>query len=107
MSVVKKLDVEVLGWCGHTWSTVVRSVGRTAKFSKITWDAAYSREINSQFSVISSGGHSCSQHANCTVLQNLTSVALCCVTKLHILVAIHCPQHKMHLCNGHAVLSAS
>ena len=30
---VKKPDVEVLGWQGYTWS----AVGRTAKFSKITW----------------------------------------------------------------------
>ena len=31
------------------------------------------------------GGHSCSQHANCLLLQLDTSVALCCVSKLHIL----------------------
>ncbi len=24
---VKMLDVEVLGWCGYTWSAVVRPVG--------------------------------------------------------------------------------
>ena len=46
-----------------------------------------------KFSGNSSGGHSCSQHVNCTLPQLETSVVLCCVTKLHILVA---------LCNDHA-----
>jgi hypothetical protein len=31
------------------------------------------------------------------------SVALCCVTKLHILVAFYCSQHKVHLCNDRAI----
>ena len=35
---------------------------------------------------------------------NLRSVALCCVEKLHILKwQFIVPQHKVHLCNGHAV----
>jgi hypothetical protein len=68
---VKNPDVDVLGWRGYTRSVVVRPVGRTAKFSKPTLEATYGREINIQLSGNCSGGHSCSQHANCTLPQNL------------------------------------
>ncbi len=84
---VKMLDVEVLGWCGYTWSAVLRPVGCTAKFSETPLETAYGREMNIQFTGNSSSGHSCNQHANCTLPPSklTTSVALCCVKKLHIL----------------------
>ncbi len=76
---VKMLDVEVLGWCGYTWSAVVRPVGCTAKFSEMLLETAYGRERNIQFTGNSSGGHSCSQHANCTLPQNLQHLWHCAV----------------------------
>ena len=68
---VKKPDVEVLGWCGYMWSAVCRPFGHIAKFSKMTLEAGYGREINISLSGNSSGGRSCSQHANSTLPQNL------------------------------------
>ncbi len=73
------LDVEVLGWCGCMWSAVVRPVGCTAKFSETPLETVYGREINIQFTGNSSGGHSCSQHANCTLPQNLRHLWHCAV----------------------------
>jgi hypothetical protein len=75
----KKLDVEVLGCGGYIWSAVVRPVGRTAKFSEITFEAAYGREINIQFSGNNSVGYSCSQHANCMLPQVLRHLWHCVV----------------------------
>ncbi len=67
------------GWCGYTWSAVVRPVGYTAKFSEKPLEMAYGREMNIKLTGNSSGGHSCSQHANCTLPQNLRHLWHCTV----------------------------
>ena len=78
--VVNMLGVEVLGWCGYTWSEV-----EAAKLSETPLETAYGRKMNIQFTGNSSGGHFCSQHANYTFTQNLGHLWLCCVIKLNVL----------------------
>jgi hypothetical protein len=58
-------------------------VGRTAKFSKTMFEAAYGREMNIKLSGNRSGRDSCSQQANCTLPQNFRH-RWHCVTNLHI-----------------------
>ena len=82
-----KLDVEVLGWSDYMWSAVVRPVGRSAKFFKTTLEVAYGRDMNIQLSGNSSSGHSCSEHANCKLPQNLRHFG----KTAHFGVAFYCP----------------
>jgi hypothetical protein len=108
---VKKLDVEVLGWCGYTWSVAVRPVGRNVKLAKTTLEAACSKDMDSQLSGNISGGYSCSQHANCTLPQLAICGIVLCDNITHFRVTFHLLflqfylqlklEVYMHLSQGH------
>ncbi len=63
----KILDVEVLGWCGYTWSAVVRLVWM---YCQILWNACgYCLWLRNEHSIygISSSGHSCRPLKTCDI----------------------------------------
>ena len=83
---VKKPDREVLGWSG------LRLWGRLDILPNSLKMAAYGRQINIQFSGKNYGGHSCSQHANCSWPQNLRHLWHCvvwqnCTLKIGLLLS--------------------
>ncbi len=93
------LDVKVLGWCGCTWSAVVKPVGCTAKFSETPLETVYGGEMNIQFTGNSSGGLPI---ARCRKTCDICGIVLC-DKSAHFRVAFYCGQPKAHLCNNHAV----
>ncbi len=80
------LDVEVLGWCGYTWSAVWGRLDVLPNSFETPLETAYGREMNIKFTGNSSGGHSCSQHAIARFLKTCDIWWHCAVwLKMHIL----------------------
>ena len=55
----------------YTWSAVVRLVGCTAQITEATLGTVDGSEMNIQVIGNDSGGHSCSQHAECIICHPL------------------------------------
>jgi len=87
-------NVEVLGWCGYTWTAVVRQVGCTAKFSETPLETAYGREVDIP---------AVSMPIACSLKTCNICVIVLCNKTAHFRVAFYCGQPKAHLCNNHAV----
>ena len=82
-------------WAGivKTWSAVVRPVGRTAKFP---WTfSSLSTALVDVPPVSMPIAHSLKTWDICGFML--------CDKTAHFRVAFYCPQHKVHLCNDHAV----
>ncbi len=101
------LDVEVLGWCGYTWSAVVRPVGCTAKFSETPLETAYGNHMekwtfNSRATALVDIPAVSMPIAHSLKTCDICGIVLCYKTA-HFRVAFYCGQPKAHLCNNHAV----
>ncbi len=98
-------------WMWRSWAGVVTrglqlwgQFRCTAKLPETPLETAYGREMNIQFTGNSSGGHSCSQHANCTLSQNLQHLWHCAVIKLHILKWPFIVASLSHTCASCAIM---
>ncbi len=95
---------EVLGWCGCTWSAVVRLVGYTAKFSEMPLETFMVAKLtfNSRATALVEIPAVSLPIACSLKTCDICGIVLCDKTT-HFRVAFYCGQPKAHLCNNHAV----
>ncbi len=94
------LDVEVLGWCGYTWSAVVRPVGCTAKSLKHLWRRLMVEKLtlNSRATALVD-----IPAVSMPIPHSLKTCDICGIVLCDKKVAFLCGQPKTHLCNNLAV----
>ncbi len=94
------LDVEVLGWCGYTWSAVVRAGWLYCQIFENPLETAYGREIN-----INSRATALVDipAVSMPIPHSLKTCDICGIVLCDKKVAFLCGQPKTHLCNNLAV----
>ncbi len=102
---VKMLDVEVLGWCGYTWSAVMRlRLDVLPNSLKCLWLMVEKLTLNSQATALVDIPAVSMPIARSLKTCDICGIVLCDKTA-HFSVAFYCGQPNAHLCNNHAVLS--
>ncbi len=100
----KMLDVEVLGWCGYTWSVVLRYFEVLPNSLKRLWRWLMVEKLtlNSQATTLVDIPAVSLPTAHSLKTCDICGIVLCDKTA-HFRVTFYCGQPRAHLCNNHAV----